>query len=151
MLHTLELLSNRVRGIDLALVTSVEELGSSSVVLRGSIRNFILKELLLGLLEGRVFLQILRHGSHGILATATLARSLVQLVVAQLGHFMIIIGDAVEGRVRLHHVLLLVLGKLFKATRGGLLSAHRLDAHLLGASLRKGGLGGSLTGLVLLL
>ena len=51
LLHALELVPNRITRVDLALVTSVEELACSGLVLRCCVADFVLEELLLCLFE----------------------------------------------------------------------------------------------------
>ena len=95
ILHTLESVTNRVSWVQLALVSTVEELASVGLILRSRITHFILEELLLCRLECRVLTHVLRHASHGIFGLALLAARLLQLRVAQLCDFGIFLA-AVE-------------------------------------------------------
>ena len=69
----------------------VEELASIEVVLGCGVRNLILEETLLGLLEGGVLAHVAGNGLHRVLVASLLATSLVQLVVAELSGLGVVV------------------------------------------------------------
>ena len=129
LLHSLEPITDCVSWVQLALVSSIEELTSIRLVLRSCITHFILEELFLRCLEGRIVFHVLWHGGHGILGFALLAARLLQFRVAQLLNLGVFFA-AVELGIRLHHRLLLVL-RQFIETASDRVVCTASDAHLL--------------------
>ena len=132
VLDSLELVSDSVSRIKFSLVASVEEFTRSCIVLRCSIRNFILEELFLSQFECRVILDIFVNLSERVLGATLLSWGLVKLIVAELANLGIILST-IEGCIRLHHSFLLVLGQVWKTTCNVILSLS--DSHLLSTGL----------------
>ena len=113
-LHVLELVPDSVTWVDLALVTSVEELACGSLVLGCGVADFVLEELLLCLFECWVVTDVRRHIGHRVLSLALLSAGLLELRVAQFLHGCVVLTP-VELGVGLHHWLLLVLWHVSQA------------------------------------
>ena len=91
ILHTLELDSNCVTCVQFCLGTPIKEGIGSCVILRGRIGNLVLEESLLSLLEVRVFFDSCRDSLHGVFASTTITTSLVELVIAELVDFGVLV------------------------------------------------------------
>ena len=113
-LHVLELVPDSVTRVDLALVTSVEELACGGLVLGCGVADFVLEELLLCLFECWVVTDVRRHVGHRVLCLALFSAGLLELRVAQFLHGCVVLTP-VELGVGLHHWLLLVLWHVSQA------------------------------------
>jgi len=133
ILHALELVTDSVSWVSLlALNSIVEELAGVHLVLRCSVADLVLEELLLRLFEFWVTANVLGDGGHSI-GLALLAARLLELGVVQFVHLNIVL-TTVEFGIRLHHRLLLVLWKIVESASGPLIATCS-DAHLLSAGL----------------
>ena len=112
VMHILELSSDSVFSSDWSSsITSIEELASGSIVLTCCVRHFILEELLLGKLEGRVIAYFLGHILERILCGTIGPAGLLKLAVLELFNLLIIL-TSVELGVGVHVLFLLVLGNV---------------------------------------
>ena len=110
VLDILELSTDSVFSSDWSCsTTSIKELASSSVILRSGVRHFILEELLLSKLEGRICADFCGHILKRILYATIGAAGLLKLAVLELFNFLIIL-TAVELGIGVHVSFLFVLG-----------------------------------------
>ena len=108
-MHILELSTDSVFSSDWSSsITSIEELASGSIVLTCGVRHFILEELLLSKLEGRVIAYFLRHILERILRGTIGPAGLLKLAVLELFNLLIIL-TSVELSIGVHVLFLLVL------------------------------------------
>ena len=137
ILDGLEVVADCVARVEFALGPTIEELTGVHLVLRSCVADFILEELLLGLLERWIGSHVLRHAGHVVHIRALCSARLLQLRIVQLAYFLVIFA-AIEFSVGLHHWFLFVLGKLAKTTSGSIVRVPPCNAHLLSARLGKG-------------
>ena len=77
ILHSLESITNCILGIKLTLGTTVKEFTSIEIILGGSVRDLILEEFLLSLLECRIVFKSFRNVAHGVSAISLHTASLL--------------------------------------------------------------------------
>lgn len=139
VLDTLELSANSVTWVQFALVTSIVEFSLSSIVLRCSVRYFVLEELFLSQFEGWVIFHVLGNSLHGVFWATSLPRSLVKLVVAKFVNFRIVLST-VEGCIRLHHRFLFMFRDILKSSSDWFVFSS-CNAHLLSTRFSESWLG----------